>query len=59
MEALRAKDWTFMMLTSLQMAFFPISETGISFSTSKAAPLYADLACSRHCETIFHRDNFD
>ena len=28
---------------------------GISFFTSKTASLYVHLACSRHCETIFHR----
>ena len=28
--------------------------TGISFLASKMSPLCAHLACSRHCETIFH-----
>jgi hypothetical protein len=30
-------------------------QAGISFLTSKTAPLHAHLACSRHCETILHR----
>jgi len=33
----------------------PNSYGGISFVTSKTAPCYAHLACSRHCEMILYR----